>query len=45
MKKVNIEISDDLFNELRKSCIHNHFSMRDAIVQILKNHYNTRSKG
>ncbi len=42
MKKIDIEVSDELFEELKKTCIVNAISMREAVVMLLKNYYFSR---
>ncbi len=42
MKKIDIEVSDELFEELRKTCIVNTCSMREAVVNLLERYYFSR---
>ncbi len=44
MKKIDIEVSNELFEELRKTCIVNACSMREVVVMLLNQYYDSRSR-
>ncbi len=43
-RKVDINVPPELFDELRKSCSFNKLSMREQVIVILKQYYNSRNK-
>ena len=42
MKQVTIEVSSDLFNELRKTSIYQAKTANEVVLDILKRYYNGR---
>lgn len=44
MKTLTIEVPQDLYLQIRMSCIHNSTSEEKAVIEILKTYYNSRNK-
>ncbi len=44
MKQLTIELSDEIFKELQKTCIVNTCTMEEAILLLLKRYYFNREE-